>query len=359
MNFTPLIQGGRIFLSSIRQRVSPKKYSGSAEQICRQIVTDCWNGRFFQTSTNTFAQFWTRDFGFCAQALLNLGYQQEVHQTLRYALNHFNEKGKVACAITAQGKPFDFPTYAVDSLPWLIHSLKISKFPYYSFKEFLNREITHFTEIVINPSTGLVRPDVHFSSMKDHAIRRSSCYDNCMVGMLAHDLAQMKNLLNPLSQYDYPSLLVRHFWNGRYFYDDLRKQEYVAGDANVFPFLLGLCSDKNMLESALNAIRSNELDKPFPLKYTRDRAYTEFIWQEMFARNYEGDTVWMHMGPLFVKLIKQTDSELAAKYKERYLKLIEKHNNYLEVFTSAGEPFRTPFYYSDHGMLWAANYLML
>ena len=336
-----------------------KKYPGNAQQICKQIVADCWNGRFFQTSTGHFSQFWTRDFGLSTQALLALNYHHEVHQTLRYALNHFKDQGKITCAIAPNGKPFDFPKYAVDSLPWLIHSIKLAKFPYYSYKEFLNKEIKRFFHLVINSDTGLVRPDVHFSSLKDQAIRRSSCYDNCMAGLMAKDLSQMKNLLNPLDKYDYPSLLLRHFWNGHYFYDDLRKQEYVAGDANLFPFLFRLCIDKPMLEAVVHAIRSNELDKPFPLKYTKDRTNIEFIWQEVFARNYESNAVWMHMGPLYVKIVKEIDPQLAAEYKEKYLKLIESHGNFMEVFTSEGKPFSSPFYYADQGMLWAANYLML
>ncbi len=353
-----LTEGSRIFLTSWKNRILPKKYEGNAEEICRQIIKDCWNGRYLQTSTGNFAQFWTRDFGLCTKSLIDLHYQKEVHQTLRYALNHFKKQSKITTAITPSGKPFDFPTYAADSLPWIIHSIKVSKFQYYSFKEFLNREINKFYSKVINPHTGLVKPDIHFSSIKDFAVRKSSCYDNCMVALLAKDLKGMK-LENPFEKFSYPELIKRHFWNGEYFYDDLTGQKYVAGDANLFPFALGIIANKDMIQSALTKVHEAGLDEPFPLKYTAGREKINFIWQENFLRNYESNALWMHLGPLYVKLLQQIDQEQAKGYKEKYTELIEKHHNFLEVFDTTGKPFHTPFYNCDSGMLWAANYLTL
>lgn len=353
-----LSQGTRIFFTSWKNRFFPKKYQGNAKEICKQIVNECWNERYYQTSTGNFAQFWTRDFGWCTRSLLKLGYQKEVHQTLRYALNRFRQYNKITTTLTPRGKPFDFPTYAVDSLPWLIHSIKISKFPYHSYKAFLNKEIRKYFSKVINNHTGLVKPEVHFSSMKDFTLRKSSCYDNCMVGLLAEDLKKMK-LTNPFKEFNYSELIKRHFWNGSYFYDDLRKKKYVAGDANIFPFLFGLINDQKMLKLALQAIKETGLDDPLPLKYTHSRKDINFIWQEFFLRNYESNAVWTHMGPLYIKLVHSVDPKSAKKYKEIYKKSIEKHSNFLEVFDAEGKPFRTPFYYCDSGMLWAANYLTL
>lgn len=351
-------EGTRIFISSIKNRLLPKKYDGDAEQICKQIVEDCWNGRFFQTSTTNFKQFWSRDFGWCTASLLKLKYEREVHQTIRYALNRFKKYKRITTTISPGGRPYDFPTMAVDSLPWLIHSIKISKFPYHSHKAFLNKEIKKFFNKAINPHTGLVKPEVHFSSMKDFAVRKSSCYDNCMVAMLAKDLEKLK-LFNPFQKYNYPSLIKRHFWNGEFFYDDLTKQDYVAGDANIFPFLLGIIHDKEMLFSALKEIKAAGLDQPFPLKYTAGREKVKFIWQEFLFKDYESDSVWTHMGPLYIKLVQHVDKELAHRYKEKYKEMIEKQKGFLEVFFPDGKPFRSLVYYCDRAMLWAANYLGL
>lgn len=351
-------QGSRIFLSSWKARIRPQNYEGTADEICRQIVKDCWNGHFFQTSTTNFPQFWVRDFGWCAAALLKIGYKSEVHQTLRYALNHFKEHEKITTTITPRGKPFNFPIIAVDSLPWLLHSIRISKFDYHPYRNFLQQEIQKFFRNMINPQTGLIKPEIHFSSMKDYAIRKSSCYDNCMVAMLIQDLKSLKFNV-PFGSFDYPELIKHHFWNGRYFYDDLSKQEYVAGDANIFPFLLGIIKEEELLRIAVQHLRAAGLDEPFPLKYTASRKDVRFIWEELFVRNYESNSIWTHLGPLYIKLVQQIDSDLAAEYKQKYREKIEQHGNYLEVFSSQGKPFRSPFYYCDSGMLWAANYLML
>ncbi len=349
-----LTEGPRIFLNGWKRRFTQKKYKGSAKKICEQIVKECWNGHYFQTSTGNFSQFWTRDFGWCTYSLITLGYTKEVHQTIRYALHRF-KKG-VTTTITPQGKPFNFPKPAVDSLPWLIHSIKVSKFPYHSYKNFLNKEIKKFYKTFIDPKIGLVTKK-HVSSMKDFAKRKSSCYDNCMVALLAKDLAGMK-LTNPFTKHDYPTLLKDFFWNGEYFHDDLNWGKYVAGDANVFPYILGIISDKEMMQKSIVQIQKAELDTPFPLKYTAERV-GKWIPEEVFLRNYETDAIWMHMGPLFVKLMKEVDKKKYTYYKEHYTTLIERHGNFLEVFDKDGKPFSTPFYYCDSGMLWAANYLTL
>ena len=352
-----LWQGTRIFLTGWKNRLKPKTYEGDAAEICSRILKDCWNGRFFQTSTTNFPQFWTRDFGWCAHSLTKLKYQKEVHHSIRYALNRFKRHRKITTTITPAGKPFDFPNLAVDSLPWFIHAMQVSKCPYYEHKDFLNREIKKFFKTFIDSKTGLVKFG-NFSSMKDFAIRKSSCYDNCMVGLLAKDLKKMK-LDNPFSKYDYPDLLKRYFWNGHFFKDDLSKKEYVAGDANLFPFVFGLIADKDMMKSAVSEIRVAKLDRPFPLKYTASRDDGEFIWQEHLMSNYEGDTIWTHMGPLYIKLVKQVDKDYAVELKKKYTQMIEKHKNYLEIFDTDGKPYHTKLYYCDSGMLWAANYLTL
>ncbi len=354
-----LTEGSRVFFTSWKNRISPRKYEGNAKQICEAIVKDCWNEQFLQTSTTNFPQFWTRDLGWCTSSLLKIKYDKEVQQTIRYALNRFKKHKKVTTTITPKGKPFNFPVEAIDSLPWLIHSIKLSEFHYYSYKDFLNKEINKFFKKFIDSSTGLVKPDLHVSSMKDFAIRKSSCYDNCMVAMLASDLSKMKRLNNPFSKYDYSAIIKRHFWNGHYFYDDLTKKDYVAGDANLFPFLLGIINDKQMLESALDQIRKSMLDLPLPLKYTEARDGIRFIPQEIFFRNYESDSVWTHMGLLYIKLVSSVDKDLAKHYKQLYTEKIEELAGFPEVLDKKGKPFSTPFYYCDRGMLWAANYLSL
>lgn len=352
-------QGSRIFLSSLKSRIKPQKYDGNADQICHAIIQDCFNGTFFQTSTTNFSQFWTRDFGWCTHSLIKLGYTKQVHKTLRYALNRFKQYNQITTTITPSGKPFNFPTLAIDSLAWLIHAIRISKFPYYSYKKFLNTQISSTLKKVLDQTTGLIKPNVHLSSIKDLAIRKSSLYDNCMLAMLKMDLAHLKHLSNPLKKYNYSDLIKRHFWQGSFFYDDLSKQDHVAGDANLFPFVLGIIADPKMIKAAIHSIEHNHLDTPLPLKYTSSREHINWVWHELFLRNYESHAIWLHLSPLYIKLLEQHDENKAKHLKAKLTQLIELHRTYPEVLTKDGKLYSSPFYVCDRGMLWAANYLTL
>lgn len=358
---SPLIylqEGSRILRSSLNLRFSPKEYPGNAQEICQQIVKDCWNGRYFQTSTGNFAQFWTRDFGWCSASLIQLGYEKEVKKTITYALSIFSRFGKVTTTITPDGKPYDFPTEAADSLPWLIRAMVNVNYDPTPYRDFLEKEVYRFCNSIIDQETGLVRADRHFSSLKDFAQRNSSCYDNVMVASLAQDLQKL-SLPHRFKRYAYKLLIEENFWNGDYFYDDLTKRPYVAGDAQIFPFLLGIITDTEKLKKVIAQIQQQGLDTPFPLKYTASRKYVSFIAQEIFLRNYESTSIWTHMGPLYLRLVKPIDQNLFATYHQKYTELIEKHKNYREVFSKNGRLYQTPWYVSDQGMLWAANYLTL
>ncbi|MBW2992592.1 hypothetical protein KY345_05230 [Candidatus Woesearchaeota archaeon] len=354
-------EGLRMFRRSIKVRLKgTKKYKGNAEQICRQIVKDCWNGRYFQVSTGHFCEFYIRDFGWCIDSLLKLGYQEEVAKTLDYALNIYSKHGKITTTISPKGIPFNFPDrYAPDSLAFMIYSLSASnaKDLVKKYHLFLNKEIERFSNTVIGPD-GLVKKNIHFSSMKDHAIRNSSCYDNVMAASLSKNLSKL-GLNNPFKKYNYKKLIIENLWNGRYFLDDCSGKDYVAGDANVFPFHMGIIEDKNKLKSCIEALRKNNLDKPVPLKYNKKEANIKLIAIDFLSSNYETESAWTHMGPLYVSLVKKIDKKLAEEYITKYTELIEKYRNFLEGFIPNGKPFKSPFYYADEGMLWAANYLTL
>ena len=215
-------EGLRIFKSSLRRKSSGfKQYSGNAEEICSAIVEDCWNKKMFflQTGASHFAQFWTRDLGICTEALIAIGYREKVLLTLDYALERFARYKKVTTTITPKGKPYDFPVFASDSLPFLIHSLKIANATHLlrKYQPFLLNEIQRYHDIVMDPATGMVRAKAHFSSMKDYSKRSSSTYDNCMAAMLSKDLEEI-NFYNPLHDYDIAGNIKKNLWNGKYFF---------------------------------------------------------------------------------------------------------------------------------------------
>ncbi len=338
----------------------PKRYLGDAGQICKQIVDECWNGKFYQVSTGNFPHFWMRDFGICADALLKLD-KEKVISTLAFALECYTKAGKVTTFITKKGQCIDFPTVAVDSLAFLLHCLVLADASNLvaENRKFLEEQLRNYYNEVFDKSNGLVRKDRHFSSIKDHYVRQSACYDNCMLAMLSRDAATL-GLANPFSGYDFARLIRDSFWTGTYFLDDLSGKYHVASDANIFPFWSGVFNDKEMRTAAINEIQNNGLDKPFPAKYTKEHnCEQELRLPAFFAPNYEGDSIWTHLGFCLIDVVMNTNKKLALGYVNEYKKIIEKNANVLEVFNPDGTPYKRLFYVRDDGMLWAAKFLVL
>ena len=174
---------------------------------------------------------------------------------------------------------------------------------------------------------------------------------------------------NPLLRYDYPALLKKYFWNGSYFNDGLYDKDYTAGDANVFPFwcrIFDITKDaesKKMFSSCLAAIQTNGLDKSFPLRYTTEKTKGKYLFlQKLLAPNYEGDTIWMHLGLCYLDVIAEYDKDdkkLLERYLELYKEKIAEDQNFLEVYNVDGKVYKTFLYHADEGMLWAGKYLKL
>jgi hypothetical protein len=291
-----------------------------------------------------------------------MGYRQEVKKTLDYALALFQKHGRVRSAISPKGTPFDFPDYAVDSLPYILYSLAALKDYNLTkkYSQFLKKEIAFHFRHIIDKKTGMVKKNMFFSSMKDHAQRNSSCYDNSMLFLIQKACKKLR-LKNPYMPFDYSALITKYFWTGEYFLDDLSGKNYIAGDANIFPFWTGAIKSRKMLKSCISAIKKSKLDCPFPIKYTNTKSSkkTSMFPLSIISGGYEKDTIWTHMGLLYIKLVKKIDNHSCNRYIRQYKATIEKYKNYLEVFSKEGRPFSSLLYYTDDSMIWCANFLSL
>jgi len=177
-----------------------------------------------------------------------------------------------------------------------------------------------------------------------------------MIAMLSKDIDYFK-LYNPFKGYDFKKIIKDKFWTGNYFLDDISGLDYVSGDANVFPYWTGLFDSKKMIKLSLDAIQKDGLDKPFPLKYTKEKVGKYLLLNSILVPNYEGNAIWTNLGQCFIDVVKKIDKEKSGEYLGQYIKNVEKYKNYLEVFNPDGTPYRALFYYSDEAMLWSANLL--
>ena len=356
---THLKEGWRILRHSLRRKIfGYEKIEGHAEAICRKIVDDCWNGQFIQVSTGHYNQFYSRDFGWCTDALLSLGKRKQMVSTLDYALDKYQKHNGIKVAITPSGKPFNFPNwYSPDSVAYLFRSItKVNdKKLIQKYGSFLEKEAKKFYKTVIDTKTGLVKPK-KFSAMKDHAIRKSSCYDTVMVAVMQE---ACKKLRITAPKHNYENILRKYYWNNDHFLDDLSGKSYISADANIYPFWFNIIKSKDMLSKAIKSMQNLGLDYPFPLHYTKTNAKPKFILAETLVPDWEATSIWPQMGLVYIELLRRINKSKAAKHLNEYKKIIEQNQNFIEVFNVQGKPYKSVLYSANGGMSWASMYLHL
>ena len=116
------------------------------------------------------------------------------------------------------------------------------------YEQFFREQLDYYHENVFDERRGLVRLDKNFSSIKDNSQRKSSCYDNCMLGLLKEEL-KGTGLENPFKQYNIKKNIKEKFWSGEHFFD-VGDRRHVAGDANTFPYWTELFSSVKMIKSS-------------------------------------------------------------------------------------------------------------
>jgi len=361
-----LREGARIFSRNIDVRMHGlKRYKGDDEQICRKIIDGCYNKEkeFFMASAGNYRSFYSRDFGWCIEGLLNLGYKAEVDNTLRYVMGIYAEKKDITVAINDKGKAFNFPNvYSPDSVAYLYRSLRISKSRklIIKYSRFLNEQLITFESEVLDKK-GMVK-DRRYSGMRDHVKTRSSCYDMIMACMLCDEVDRINKfmgkgyIMNVLKKYGLKKNLLKYYWNGRYFMDGLH-DSYCSGHSNTYPYYLDVISDKKMLKRSIRSIIEHGLDKPFPLTYGYSKN-TKFIWQEIFVNGWEKDTSWAMLGLAYIDILSRIDKTSARRHLKKYKDNISRSKCFIEVY-SDNDYYRSLFFASDDSMLWASMYLDL
>ncbi len=181
-----------------------RRYPGTAAEILRAGLEDCWSGEYLTASPGTYRQFWTRDTGFAAPSLIRLGdpWPARLLSSLAWAMEVWDRRGShVTTTINPRLRwPVDIFDYGVDSLPLLLSSLQAlaaaggqagegAATLAHEHRAWIRSEVEHFVTEVVDPSTGLVRSDRHFSAHRDTFKNGSTAYANTMVAVLAQTVA--------------------------------------------------------------------------------------------------------------------------------------------------------------------------
>jgi hypothetical protein len=348
-----------------RQFRGHTRHEGDAAAIVRSCVEACWNGRTFTASPGHFDMFWTRDLSFSVPSLLRLGHEDRVHASLAYALRVWTRRDRhITTTIHYFDRPGDVYEYGVDSLPLFLAALRAADATdlVERHRPWLERQVAHFHDRVVDPSTGLVRADRKFSAHRDTVVNRSNAFGNTMVALLAKTLAETGWFDSPLEPYfdgDYGRLLREHFWVDDHFRDALG-DETVSGEANVWPFYAGVITDPTMIGPALAHLDANGFCDPYPLRYETTRRAEREVWLTRHVLpDYQGSTVWTSLGSMYLQVLRTVNPALAATETARYITWIERDGTFWEVMDHRGENWVSPRWImiGEESMLWSSIFL--
>lgn len=352
-----------------------RRHAGTAEEIVRAGLERCWSGRYLTASPGHYRHFWTRDTGFAAKALVRLGdpWPERLASSLDWAISIWRRRGShVTTTINPVVRwPVDIFDYGVDSLPFLVSSLRALGPTGEALARvhgaWLANEVEDYVDRVVDSETGLVRSDRHFSAHRDTFRNSSTAYANTMVAMLARDIAATGWGPDLLSRHfggdvgdgrtgDWGALLRRHFWAGDRFRDRLG-HDGTSGEAIVFPFFTGVVDDHDMQRAALSALRADGFTSPYPLRFSIVHELERIVpINRLTSADYQTTTTWTSLGSMYLSLLAQVDQPAAERDLHSMRTLIERDGVFWEVLNDRGNPWRSRnrVSISDVSMLWSA-----
>ncbi|MEZ0239256.1 MAG: hypothetical protein ACAH65_00525 [Chloroflexota bacterium] len=341
------------------------RYPGSAKDILRASLDACWRGRYLSASPGKYRQFWTRDMGFAAPALVRLGDVQHARlvDTLDWAISIWRRRR--SHVTTTISPPFNWPVdlfdYGVDSLPLLLAALRSADATDLvdDHRDWLAAEVEHYCSMVVDPATGLVRTDRTFSAHRDTFRNSSTAYGNTMVALLGRTVAETgwgPDLLSRHFGGDWGSILRERFWLRDRFRDRLGSDR-TSGEANIWPFFAGVVNDPAMQAAALDTLRRSGYTAPYPLRFdVADRRERLVFIYRFLSPDYQTTTSWTSLGSIYLSLLGEGRSEQAAVEIGRMSRLIERDGTFWEVLDARGRRWRSGngLSTSDRAMLWCA-----
>ncbi|CAN5564243.1 hypothetical protein BH20CHL7_BH20CHL7_00750 [soil metagenome] len=348
-----------------RQFRGHTRHPGDAAAIIEACVEACWNGRTFTASPGHFDMFWTRDLSFSVPSLLRLGHGERVHASLEYGLDVWTRRrSDITTTIHYFDRPGDVFEYGVDSLPLFMAALRSADATdlVERHRPWLERQVAHFHDLVVDPATGLVRNDRKFSAHRDTVVNRSNAFGNTMVALLARTIEETGWFDSPFERHfdgDYGRLLMEHFWVEDHFRDALR-DETVSGEANIWPFYAGVITEPAVIAPALAYLDANGFCDPYPLRYETSRRPEREVWLTRHVLpDYQGSTVWTSLGSMYLQVLRTVDPELAATGTARYVDWIQRDGTFWEVMDHRGQNWVSPRWImiGEESLLWSAIFL--
>ena len=333
-----------------------ERFEGSAKEICHQIIDRLWEGNFYRTSLGHYNFFWMRDFGTVAGSLVHLGHTEKVHHTLRWALKRYRLAGTITLCIDHAGNTFNAPAKrSIDALPWLLHSLVVSKYKLNKSEHaFLQKQLKKYIKAYLDPYTGELQK-ARYAEMRDAVHYDRSAYSVALIARMARCVEILKLTAFPFHPQQYQAELINNYWNGHYFKADRASNAY-SSDSALIPFFLDVINDSEMVDRTCNYITQAKLNAVYPLQYgEHDKDFKHRIAMGKWAMpNYSGTTIWTWHATFYLHILKRFKRPEYKTQYDRFASLIERHGTYPELVNPDGSWYYVPIYRADPGMVWAA-----
>jgi hypothetical protein len=258
----PLIAAAYAVNLAVRARrgfLGAKQHPGTATDIIRSCIDDCWDGTHYRASPGYFRQFWTRDLSFSAPSLARLSadHRARVIESFDWAIRTWERRDShVTTTIHFFDQPVDVFDYGVDCLPLMLAALhRIDADALIAeHRPWLEKEVLHYLDEVVDSRTGMVRSDRKYSAHRDTIVNRCNAFGNSMVALLAMTVIDLgwdvPAPMAPLALVP-QSILLDHFWDSRGFFRDSPGDTTPSGEGNIWPFWTGVITDEAVLRQAL------------------------------------------------------------------------------------------------------------
>ena len=335
------------------------RFEGDAREVCRQTLDQLWEGDFYRTSLGHFDFFWMRDFGTVCQSLVRLGDTEKVHHTLRWALRKYRRANIVSTCIDKAGNCFEAPGRAIDTLPWLLHCLTVSKYPLNKAeRHFLQQQLRKFRKIYLEDDGHIKQ--MNFGEMRDAVKYDRSAYAVSLVARMALCVRELQLSAFPFAMEQYRDELIASYWNGEYFSAD-KKTTAFSAECALFPFFLNIVDNEVLAGKTFDYINEQKLNYPYPLIYTNTpEKFTYHWWMTApFMPQYAGETVWSWHGEFYLHALKKYKRPEYNEQYGRFAAMIERHGMFPEMLNKDGSWYYAPVYRGDPGMIWVALFLEL
>ncbi len=278
------------------------------------------------------------------------------------------------CALTDQTFISSiFPTQK-NTKSYSLQTVTVGKKLLNKYAKDLQTLLLSYKQYLLDPITGIIRKDMYLASAMDGVKRESGFYDNVILWATYRLAEKLKIITISEKELHYwKERIIKTFWDEKegIFIDDLslfaQKEKLFAADSFIVTStqFLDITNPKErvMLEKIVAYIQKNNMDKPFPILFTKE-SYKQrmYFLVKHFVPEYMGTGVWSHWGIEYIKLLvmlgkyNTTYCNEARKQLESYTKNIEKNKGFPELCDENGNVYKKLAYRAVLRNGWVINY---